>query len=129
MRIRWFRVELEDQSLSTPYMTSFLERFRVFLEIDWYHLANSDQKELAPGHDTNKWLTVKLSLPIIAWHCRVCLYILKDNLSRTRSIVDINTNAKSNQRSGLSVNLDEFSANHVANCMYVLFIAIEKPAP
>ena len=58
MTIRWFRVEQEDQSLSTPYMTLFLERFRVFVEIDWYHSVNSDQKELAQGHDTNKWLTV-----------------------------------------------------------------------
>ena len=58
MRIRWFRVEQEDQSLSTPYMTSFLERFSVILEIDRYHLVNSGQKELAQGHDTNKWLTV-----------------------------------------------------------------------
>ena len=57
MRIRWFRVEQEDQSLSTPYMTSFLEWFRVFLEINWYHLINSDQNELAQGHDTNNdWL-------------------------------------------------------------------------
>jgi len=34
MGIRWFRVEQEDQLLSTPQMTSFLERLKVFLEID-----------------------------------------------------------------------------------------------
>ena len=54
MRIRWFRVEQEDQFVRTPYIISFLERLRVFLETERYHLEKSDQKELAMGHDTNK---------------------------------------------------------------------------
>jgi len=34
MRLRWFRVEQEDQFVRTPYIISFLERLRVILETE-----------------------------------------------------------------------------------------------
>ena len=56
MVIRWLRVEGEDQSSSTPYIISFMERQTFFFWIKSDTIP--DQKETAIGHDTDKWRTV-----------------------------------------------------------------------
>ena len=44
-----------------------MERLRVFLEIDWCHPKDTDQKEIVLGLDMNKWLTWSTSVQKGPW--------------------------------------------------------------